>query len=685
MRIGHNVSAINTNNYLRMVTDKNSCNLEKLSSGYRINRAADDAAGLAISEKMRAQIRGLSQASRNAQDGISLIQTAEGALNEVHSILQRIHELSVQAANDTYTQNDRSETQIEIENLIHEIDKIATSTEFNTKKLLDGTMAGKASGSVSAGSAGSMTLQELLSHPSESLNIIYIDDIHEYVAKTEPTGTNSDLSDTYHDLKDVLKTQIVPQAVSGVIQAFSPAFNYLQSSSVGIGLKLYNETSSTLAYVRVQGVIGGSQSSLSYQLGINLTNLALDANNQLTQTSRLALETTIVHEMVHALMDEALTNGMLGLPTNSNAFPDWFVEGMAQTAAGGYANVNDWVNGTLIITDGLTIPEIQNIVNQNSLTGNTGASWYGTGYLACMYLGYLASDTQAVTADAISNGLGKIMCDLIGGKSLDEAIRDRTGIYTSTSDFEAKFGDYASGAFIAELTHVVGEGNGGLVTGDLTKQDLLEDSNHSISLFQLDTSTDMVKNIYPEGVNVASGGGKSSGGNAPVPDYPWAVNGGGTGGTTPTTPTTPTSPTTPPTSPSRPFASNGITLQIGANADQTIDITIASIKSDELGIDGLSVLTRDDAQSAISLSDKAVNKVSEIRAQLGAQQNRLEYAINYITNAEEKLQNAESRIRDVDMAKGMMEHVKYQILIQASQAMLSQANQSSRSVLALLS
>src|SRR6056297_3715745 len=111
----------------------------KLSSGFRINNAADDAAGLAISEKMRGQIRGLNQASRNAQDGISLSQTAEGALNETHSILQRMRELSVQAANDTYTSEDRQEIQKEINQLTAEIDRISATTEFNKKKLLDGS------------------------------------------------------------------------------------------------------------------------------------------------------------------------------------------------------------------------------------------------------------------------------------------------------------------------------------------------------------------------------------------------------------------------------------------------------------------------------------------------------------------------------------------------------------------
>ncbi len=139
MRINHNISALNTYRQLTTNTSTGSKSIEKLSSGLRINRAGDDAAGLAISEKMRAQIKGLDMASKNAQDGISLIQTAEGALNETHSILQRMRELSVQAATDTNTATDRSELQKEVNELIAELDRIGGDTEFNTKKLLNGT------------------------------------------------------------------------------------------------------------------------------------------------------------------------------------------------------------------------------------------------------------------------------------------------------------------------------------------------------------------------------------------------------------------------------------------------------------------------------------------------------------------------------------------------------------------
>ncbi|WP_422121896.1 flagellin [Planococcus sp. X10-3] len=162
MIINHNITALNTHRQMGAANNAQASSMEKLSSGLRINSAKDDAAGLSISEKMRGQIRGLEQASSNAQDGISLMQTAEGALNETHDILQRMRELAVQSANDTNTDTDRGEIQKEIDQLTSEIDRIANTTEFNTQKLLDGS---KAKDQVVAASA------EVLSSNSTSFSI----------------------------------------------------------------------------------------------------------------------------------------------------------------------------------------------------------------------------------------------------------------------------------------------------------------------------------------------------------------------------------------------------------------------------------------------------------------------------------------------------------------------------------
>ncbi len=158
MVVQHNLTAMNSNRMLGLTTKTQAKSTEKLSSGYKVNRAADDAAGLAISEKMRRQVRGLTQASLNAQDGISAVQTAEGALNEVHDMLQRMNELAVKAANGTNQTDDQSYIQSEVDALINEIDRVATTTTFNERNLLDGSWSGGIALHVGAEGASTNTI-----------------------------------------------------------------------------------------------------------------------------------------------------------------------------------------------------------------------------------------------------------------------------------------------------------------------------------------------------------------------------------------------------------------------------------------------------------------------------------------------------------------------------------------------
>jgi flagellin len=176
MRINHNVSALNAYRNLSVNNDNTSKSLEKLSSGLRINRASDDAAGLAISEKMRSQIRGLDMAQRNALDGVSVVQTAEGALNSTHEILQRMRELAVQSSNDSNTNTDRAEIQKEVDQLTKEIDRIGTATEFNTNPLLDGTKQGANAITLQIGAnAGQIVTLDISDMRAAALGISSID------------------------------------------------------------------------------------------------------------------------------------------------------------------------------------------------------------------------------------------------------------------------------------------------------------------------------------------------------------------------------------------------------------------------------------------------------------------------------------------------------------------------------
>lgn len=201
MVVKHNVTAMNSNRMLGLTTSAQAKSTEKLSSGYKINRAADDAAGLSISEKMRRQIRGLTQASANAQDGISCVQTAEGALNEVEDMLQRINELAVKGENGTLTSTDRSYIQSEVKQLMSEIDRVQSTTTFNEQKLLDGSFVGKGlqvgaeSGQHIAVTIKNMNTNDLIAsavHKGVSFGVANMDDATKnHVAGTIAEGDNT--------------------------------------------------------------------------------------------------------------------------------------------------------------------------------------------------------------------------------------------------------------------------------------------------------------------------------------------------------------------------------------------------------------------------------------------------------------------------------------------------------------
>ncbi|NJD01017.1 MAG: flagellin [Ruminiclostridium sp.] len=220
MRINHNLASLNTYRQLTVNNANGSKSLEKLSSGLRINRAGDDAAGLAISEKMRGQIRGLSMASRNSQDTISLIQTAEGALNETHSILQRMRELAVQSANDTNTDSDRSSLQNEVSQLTNEIDRIAKTTEFNTKKLLNGDLVG-----VSGHEDGEFALESTFANGSVTIS---------------GTGT---LEVSMFAETDVIQIRIIDDlgagALSGMTVSVTTVLGNIATASVKVSALIY--------------------------------------------------------------------------------------------------------------------------------------------------------------------------------------------------------------------------------------------------------------------------------------------------------------------------------------------------------------------------------------------------------------------------------------------------------------
>lgn len=689
MVISHNMSAMNSQARLKGTSEALAKSTSRLSSGYRINIAADDAAGLTISEKMRFQIRGLNKASRNAQDGISLIQTAEGALAEAHTMLQRIRELAVQAANDTNTDTDRDAIQSEVDQLVSQIDQIAETTQFNGMNLLDGTWTSEGADALKkelvyavsrtdensgtgapgqlftlqalngANQGKNVSLQDVFETQGLGPNIIY-QEIEDDFATTQ-TAAGTATAAGYDALKNTLKTEIVPQAVNAIVNTFNDTFGYLSSSSIGIGLQLSNNSSSSvLASVGIGYSYYSDKTmvtnALTYSLNVNMAHLNMDASGNLTADSRRSLETTIVHEMMHAMMDEALTSGMVGVTDgkldSSNRFPKWFIEGMAQAAAGGCSNDNDWVNGSLGLNASSSEATISSVVknNKNALSSGSVSSQYGTGYLACMYLGYLVNGGTGVDAASVANGLDSLMNQMKQGKGLNDIVKESTQ-YNGLADFQKKFGDAASSKFIKQLLGSVGNiGNGGLVTGDYTANDLLPDAAYNTNLFQLNTTNTTIKNTYPAGVDVFADGG--SGG------FSGPRDGGDPRG--------------------------GLNLQVGSLEGQYIRVYIDRMDASALGVSMLSVGSHDEAGEAIALTDEAIRIVSNQRSSLGAYQNRLEHTISNLDNGAENTQSAESRIRDTDMAEEMVNYSRSNILMQAGQSVLAQANRSTDGVLQLL-
>ena len=539
MVVQHNMTAMNTNRQLGISTSALAKSTEKLSSGYRINRAADDAAGLAISEKMRSQIRGLNQASTNAQDGISLIQTAEGALQESHSILQRMRELTIQAANGTETDEDRGNIQDEISQLQDELDRIAETTEFNTMKLLDGSLSG---GGVATTAAG---------------------------PKFGVYDTN--------------------------LQGFV-------TSSVE-GVKISTTTNATQ----------GGESAVWDNTGMTLT-LNLQANKTYTE----------------AELDDLIANAK----QEDSISTDYHAPAKVEL---------NLKNGTY-----------------TAAANTTGAATVtGTKATGTFTIDAGSSDTSFVGVTQI-----KITANKYGE---DNEISIAINFKAEAGEEEFKLDTAATYKTTGALSDK-GQYTLSLSTGtEYTEKDiekLLADAGFSADVEFIGPDPDEDNTLFITGKNTSvttaalDGGSGLGDTDAYLGEKKYDVQSGG----------------------------EGMTLQVGANYGQTISFGIGDMSSVALGVDGTKVdcSTQAGAQNSIENIDGAIASVSKQRSLLGAIQNRLEHTISNLDNTAENLQSAESGIRDVDMASEMVQFSKNNILQQAAQSMLAQANQANQGVLSLL-
>jgi len=595
LSVAHNLTAMNAQRQFNLTGGKLSKSSEKLSSGYKINRAADNAAGLAISEKMRRQIRGLTQASTNAQDGISMVQTAEGGLNEVHDMLQRANELAVQASNATNTEQDRIYIDSEFQNLKKEINRVADTTTFNEIQLFP--------------SDGSTNIASYnINYSFDDGTVTLTDETQSYsssVAST-PAGASG--------LANYVANTLIPSATAAVLSTFSALDIGTGSFSVPLTIK-YDKPGGTLAFASY------SYYPSDYTLaGLSMTIDSADFNdaNSLSPGSERynLMLSTLNHEVTHTVMQSVLTKAM------ASELPKWFKEGTAQLGGGGFTT--GWNNTLIDLTKDLTSEndttndtEIANYLKKYTVEGRP----YGHGYLACAYMGYLASGgTGPVTSAKIASGINTILGDLKGGTSFEDSVKNRTGLTTSQLASKINNGDASAVEFVRKLSYLSNGGAGSILS-----------------------TTALNANGYRY-----AGAPSASGGSSSVD------------------------------------AATTINLQVGSEAGQTLGVSLFSIGTVSLGIHDSNVLDFESAQAAIDEVKGAIEHVSNIRSYYGAIQNRLEHTINNLDNVVENTTAAESQIRDTDMATEMVAYSLQNILSQAGISMMSQANQSKQGVLTLL-
>lgn len=558
MIINHNMNALNAHRNMGVNNTNAGKSMEKLSSGLRINRAGDDAAGLAISEKMRGQIRGLTQASRNASDGISLVQTAEGALNETTNILQRMREISVQSANSTNTETDRAALQEELNQLTTEINRIGNTTEFNTQKLLNGGAGSSSSSNITDAASASVTTGTFA-----ATNLSTVANID---ATIKVDGTTFDISEA---LKNNFQTaDDVIAKLNEVTAGEKKLSDVVDISKNGQKLVFTAKSTGKSSSVEISSTTTQVATLLGYQGTISVKG---EGNNATVQK--------------HGLEgDAALGNGNASINvTKGETFKIQVGSDSAVSVKFDSAKKYD-------------------VANADANVAQAAREEYVKDVNAALQKAGLSDKVEA----SLSND-NKLQLISKNGKDIK-----------------------------------VTEGNVGGAQGGIT-------------------ATSKVKNV-----NQVVGAGAQGAG--------FEVN-----------------------------------LQIGANSGQAMNLSIGDMRAAALGITGntgqagfsstnnvsngtdtisteasLDITSATNASKAITAIDSAMEKVSSERARLGAVQNRLEYTISNLDNTAENLTSAESTLRDVDMAKEMMEYSKNNILSQAAQSMISQANQQPQNVLQLL-
>lgn len=711
MRINHNIPALRALHQLDSSQSKLDKTLERLSSGLRINHAADDAAGLAITQKMDTQVRGLKQANRNAMDGISLIQTAEGALNEVHSMLQRIRELAVQVSNGTYDATDRKAVQDEVSQLQNEVQRISDDIEFNEMKLLNGDIDRRAF-STDASIADIVSMSDTVEAGS------YTFDVVQDASNTKDTGGLISLFDgnnkaTTEGTININGEQVTITAGDTSEEVFSKLRNLSSRVDVSISIQPAPPFGNGKSLELEVNQFGPRELNVTGDLSL-LQALGLD--NEHFQPNTANMYDTTVNFAAGAAPN------INGLPATGNVL----INGITVTIVAADTNQTVYEKlkaaniqgielsytsaGSLrIISPKPLVVEPANPTDANDINLSTKLAPFETG-TALAGVG-VADLTKSVPSKGITTGAGD---DLTGELAIyiDGLPIANTVDFTAGLDLDSAGGRNA--VLIALNTAVAGSNTFFAFTDDVPNklvaynQDGLEVTLKPLATAGATSAADLAtaKNLgYETGIVTLEKGFGNLGRNVQVDgasivyDDPTTVNviDGFPAGTTVTT-----------NGRDIVFESNDnfelrlvagsqigtvtmnlletgpLDLQIGANEGQFMQIRIQNLSPRALGITDINLSTSEGAQEAIGIVDNAITTISNVRSKLGAYQNRLEHTIANLDSASENMTASLSRILDADMAYEMSQFTQQNIIQQAGTSMLAQANQRPQSLLQLL-
>lgn len=754
MIINTNIAAMNANRIMSRNSSQNEKVIRNLSSGKKINSAADDAAGLAISEKMKSQIRGLEQATLNTQQGIDLIKTSDGAMDEIHSSLQRMRELSVQATNETNTDDDRKSIQAEITQLSKQIDSIAKNTEFNTIKAIDGSLRNiSPTSAVETGKevSGPISIHDDISATVKSSSSVDFNNLEIHNGKEAVTSVtlaspfkvaspNNGLTINYTNEKNVttpvtlsltnssdigslassITTQIQNTNISGrvsVSYSTNPdKITFTSNSSPD------RPTSNTQIQIVGEALSGMTKNSTTGKItGDSSTKLGLTRNDQLqitfsdktTPATRKYSEDTgftiedskwtpsnnkfyiqipnriytdgsdFANKLNYAIKHDAYVDSECTTKANVDYSTKVKVNFDADSYYNGFTKVYDYTKGNLQFT---TVNEgAEATLQLEDINATKGSNMFSVLKLKdSTKSGLDKTDTFAIEINAKYTEkelkdeelTSEDMKKLLAGKTIytpngyiieDPLNPDDYIEYTKvegtgeTVQITLNSNDYSKEAFAKEMQNAINNATslGNHVTVEVNKNGGFDISTSqqtgvrsSIKFTELTNSPSNKSPIKTNDYELLNNFLMVTGF-----DYNRHVGEDGTG---------------------------RLDIQVGANSNQKVLVEIGSVRAGGLGIKYIDVTTSQNASNAIDIIDKAIAKVSNERTNLGAFENSFEHVISNLENTTTNLTSAQSSIEDADMAKEIIQMSKNNILQQAAQAMLTQANQQPQQVIQLL-